>query len=177
MKSLSASLAIIGAVYLASTVALAVTQAPLGSPVFFACAAAAGAAYLLMLARVWNETLAPRRLLTAAFLLAVAFRAPSASICPLCATSRTTSGFQAYASASHSLLPVHASQRHRTIIVIRSHKTSASFIARVESWIDTTSLKNSWAPGGYGVGVRRLGIRRVSAVCTAVIAGSAGTTR
>jgi alpha-1,6-mannosyltransferase len=79
MKSLSASLAITGAVYLASTLALAVTQAPLGSPVFFACAAAAGAAYLLMLARVWNETIAPRRLLAAAFLLAVAFRAPSAA--------------------------------------------------------------------------------------------------
>ncbi len=79
MKSLSASLAITGAIYLASTLALAVTQVPLGSPVFFACAAAAGAAYLLMLGRVWHETLAPRRLLAAAFLLAVAFRAPSAA--------------------------------------------------------------------------------------------------
>ena len=79
MKSLSASLAITGAVYLTSTVMLAITQAPLGSPVFFACAAAASVAYLWMLGRIWNETHAPRRLLAAAFVLAVAFRAPSAA--------------------------------------------------------------------------------------------------
>lgn len=79
MKSLSASLAITGAVYLASTVMLAITEAPLGSPVFFACAAAATVAYLWMLGRIWNETRAPRRLLAAAFVLAVAFRAPSAA--------------------------------------------------------------------------------------------------
>jgi alpha-1,6-mannosyltransferase len=79
MKSLSASLAITGAVYLVSMVVLAITQAPLGSPVFFACAAAAGGAYLSMLGRIWNEPRAPRRLLAAAFVLAVAFRVPSAA--------------------------------------------------------------------------------------------------
>lgn len=65
-----------GAVYLAATIALAVTQAPLGSPLFFALAAAAGLAYALVLARVWSEPHAPRRLLLAAFALAVAFRVP-----------------------------------------------------------------------------------------------------
>ena len=48
---------------------------------------------------------------------AVIHSAPSASMCPLWATSNTTSGFHAYASASHSLLPVNASQRHYTSIV------------------------------------------------------------
>ena len=76
MQSLSLSLAITGALFLASTLLLAITQAPLGSPVFFACAGAAGIAYVVMLARVWREDHAPRRLLIAAFLLAVAFRAP-----------------------------------------------------------------------------------------------------
>ena len=76
MQSLSASLAITGALFLVSTIVLAITQAPLGSPLFFACASAAGIAYLVLLRRVWNEPQAPRRLLTAAFLLAVAFRAP-----------------------------------------------------------------------------------------------------
>ena len=76
MKSLSAVIAATGALFLASTVALAITQAPLGSPMFFACAAAAGVAYVAMLARVWNEPTAPRGLLAVAFALAVAFRAP-----------------------------------------------------------------------------------------------------
>jgi alpha-1,6-mannosyltransferase len=79
MKSLSSSLAITGLIYFASTVVLAFAQAPLGSPVFFACVAAASLAYLLMLRRIWNETRAPRRLLAAAFVLAVAFRAPIAA--------------------------------------------------------------------------------------------------
>jgi hypothetical protein len=76
MQSLPASLAITGALFLVSMIVLAITQAPLGSPLFFACASGAGIAYLVMLLRVWNETQAPQRLLTAAFLLAVAFRAP-----------------------------------------------------------------------------------------------------
>jgi alpha-1,6-mannosyltransferase len=76
MKSLSVSLAITGAFFLASTTVLAITQAPLGSPVFFACAAGAGIAYMAMLRRVWHEPRASPRLLTSAFLLALAFRAP-----------------------------------------------------------------------------------------------------
>ena len=76
MKSLPALLAITGTLFLGSTVVLGITQTPLGSPLFFACAAAAGIAYLTMLGRIWREPHAPRQLLTAAFLLAVAFRAP-----------------------------------------------------------------------------------------------------
>jgi hypothetical protein len=76
MQSLPASLAITGAFFLVSTIVLAITQAPLGSPLFFACASGAGLSYLAMLRRVWHEPRAPQRLLTAAFLLAVAFRAP-----------------------------------------------------------------------------------------------------
>lgn len=76
MKSLPASLAITGGFVLASTIVLAITQAPLGSPLFFACATAAALAYGAMLHRVWHEPRATPRLLAAAFLLAVAFRAP-----------------------------------------------------------------------------------------------------
>src|SRR5688500_20249864 len=76
MPSLPASLAVTGAFFLLSAIVLAITQAPLGSPLFFACASGAGLSYLAMLRRVWHEPRAPQRLLTAAFLLAVAFRAP-----------------------------------------------------------------------------------------------------
>jgi hypothetical protein len=76
MQSLAASLAITGALFLVSMIVLAITQAPLGSPLFFACASGAGIAYLVMIRRVWTEKPPPQRLLTAAFLLAVAFRAP-----------------------------------------------------------------------------------------------------
>lgn len=78
MKSLPAFLTITGAAYLAGSIALAVTQAPLGSPLFFACAAGMSAAYLLMLWRVWGERESRRKELLAAFLLALAFRAPLA---------------------------------------------------------------------------------------------------
>jgi len=78
MQSLSLSLAITGAVFLASVILMAITQAALGSPVFLACAGVMGIAYLAMLARIWHEDHAPRRLLIAAFILAVAFRAPLA---------------------------------------------------------------------------------------------------
>ena len=76
MKSVSTTLAIAGAAYLASVLALAVTTAPLGSPVFLACAGVAAAAYVLVLARTWHEDRAPRTLLFAALALAVVFRAP-----------------------------------------------------------------------------------------------------
>ena len=78
MQSLSSSLAITGAAYVASMIVLAVSTAPLGSPLFFACAGCGGVAYLAMLARVWNEDRAPRRVLLAAFGLAVAIRLPLA---------------------------------------------------------------------------------------------------
>lgn len=79
MKSLSSSLAITGSALLASVIAMAVSKATLGSPLFFALIGVAGAAYAAMLARIWNEDRAPRGLLTAAFALAVAFRLPLAA--------------------------------------------------------------------------------------------------
>src|SRR4051812_47966885 len=76
MKRLSAWLAATGAVFLAAIVVLAISQAPLGSPVFFACAGAAVAAYAAILIRLRNETTLPPRILMAALLLSLAFRVP-----------------------------------------------------------------------------------------------------
>lgn len=78
MKSLSSSLALTGAAFLASVLVIVVTRTPLGSPLFFGCAAIAAGAYAAALARTWREDRAPRRLLLAAFALAVAFRVPLA---------------------------------------------------------------------------------------------------
>jgi len=76
MKSLPASLAITGGPYLAVVIVLAITQAPLGSPLFFECAAVMSVAYLTILWRIWREQSTRRGTLLAAFLLALAFRAP-----------------------------------------------------------------------------------------------------
>jgi hypothetical protein len=76
MKSLSASLAITGTTYFAAVIVLAITLAPLGSPLFFGCAAVMALAYLVMLRRVWVEPPPSRRLLIAAFLVALAVRMP-----------------------------------------------------------------------------------------------------
>jgi len=62
--------------YLAAVLVLTISQTPLGSPLFFAAAAAAWLAYAATLARVGRESAAPKRLLYTAFALAVAFRAP-----------------------------------------------------------------------------------------------------
>src|SRR3954464_7522446 len=76
MKRLSAWVAMTGALFFAASTSLAISQAPLGSPVFFVCAAAAGAAYVAILARFWNEPAVPPKIVIAAILLALAFRAP-----------------------------------------------------------------------------------------------------
>ncbi|HWK12570.1 MAG TPA: glycosyltransferase 87 family protein, partial [Vicinamibacterales bacterium] len=76
MKSLAATLAITGMAYFASAIVLAITQAPLGSALFFGCAATMAIAYVVMLRRVWTERQAPRKLLLIAVLFALAFRAP-----------------------------------------------------------------------------------------------------
>lgn len=76
MKPLSSIVGITGAVILASTLALAVTQAPLGSPLFLVLAATASIAYVAVLARVWRETTVVPTVLYTAFALAVAFRIP-----------------------------------------------------------------------------------------------------
>ena len=67
-----------GVAYLIAILVLVISKAPLGSATFFAVAACASVAYALMLARIWRERHAPRRLLLAAFAFAIAFRVPSA---------------------------------------------------------------------------------------------------
>jgi hypothetical protein len=62
--------------YFVAIVALVVTETPLGSPLFFAVVAIAAAAYAAMVARVWSERVAPRRLVLIALGVAVALRVP-----------------------------------------------------------------------------------------------------
>lgn len=76
--SLWVSLAATGALYLAATIALAVTQAPLGSPFFFLCAGTAGVAYLVLLSRLRNHHTTPPWYVVAVLVLALAIRAPLA---------------------------------------------------------------------------------------------------
>jgi alpha-1,6-mannosyltransferase len=71
-------LAAAGAAYLAAVVVLVVTKAPLGSAIFFAAVVAGTIAYGAVLARVWREPRAARRLLLASFALAAAMRIPMA---------------------------------------------------------------------------------------------------
>lgn len=71
-------LLVTGSLSLGAMVTLALTRAPLGSPVFFAAAGVAAAAYFLILARVWCEPVAAPRLLLAAFVFSLAFRVPVA---------------------------------------------------------------------------------------------------
>jgi alpha-1,6-mannosyltransferase len=78
MKSLSASLALAGAAFLASVLVIAITRAPLGSPLFLTCAAVASLAYAAILARTWREPHAPRKLLLGVFAFSLAFRLPLA---------------------------------------------------------------------------------------------------
>lgn len=67
-----------GVAYLAAMVALAVTQAPLGTPLFFALAGVATVAYTLALVRVWNARELRRGVFFSALAFAVFFRAPLA---------------------------------------------------------------------------------------------------
>lgn len=78
MQSLSSVLTFTGLPFIGASLALAVSQAPLGTPLFFAMAAVMAVAYLVMLARVWREDVAPRRLLLGAFAIAIAIRVPLA---------------------------------------------------------------------------------------------------
>lgn len=65
---------------LGATTTLAVTRAPLGSPLFFLTAAVAAAAYVLVLRGLWDRRDAPARLLLVAFAFALAIRVPLAVI-------------------------------------------------------------------------------------------------
>lgn len=78
MTLLSRRLFLTGFIYLTSTLALAVSQTPLGSPLFFALVGAAACAYVAMLAAIWRTTDTTPRLLLTALLFAIAFRAPLA---------------------------------------------------------------------------------------------------
>jgi alpha-1,6-mannosyltransferase len=75
---ISRLIATAGAAYLAAIAVLVVTKAPLGSGIFFLAVAVGTIAYGAVLARVWREPRAARRLLIAAFALAVAMRIPMA---------------------------------------------------------------------------------------------------
>ena len=55
---------------------LAISQAPLGSPLFFACASGATLAYFLLLRGFWRRPVTSRRTFAIALLLSVAIRAP-----------------------------------------------------------------------------------------------------
>lgn len=76
MRAVLVPFILTGSAYLASSIGLAVSQAPLGSPVFFALAAAMVVCYAVMLVRVWRQPPEAGRLLLAAFALALAFRVP-----------------------------------------------------------------------------------------------------
>ena len=78
MPVLSRWLVLTGVTYLISIVVLVVSQAPLGSPLFFASVALAGVAYLALLPVAVRAQDAPPRLLLLAFLFALAFRVPLA---------------------------------------------------------------------------------------------------
>jgi alpha-1,6-mannosyltransferase len=78
LPDFSRRLLLTGVIYLAATMTLVVSRAPLGSTLFFACLAAAAGAYLAMLHAVWRTPQAPHRLLRTAFLFALAFRVPLA---------------------------------------------------------------------------------------------------
>jgi len=78
MKPSSAWLATTGTLFLAASIVLALTQAPLGSPIFFLSASAAAIAYAAILLRLRNETVVSHRFVTAAVLFALAFRVPLA---------------------------------------------------------------------------------------------------
>ena len=76
MKHLPAWLAATGALFLTASIVLAITQASLGSPLFFACAGAAVVAYVAILIRLRSEVTVPPGIATAAILLSLAFRVP-----------------------------------------------------------------------------------------------------
>ncbi len=67
-----------GGSYLVAMIVLAVTQARLGTPLFFICAGVAIAAYACLLASIWREPGDQRRLFVVALLLALSFRIPLA---------------------------------------------------------------------------------------------------
>ena len=78
MRSLGVTLTSAGLVCTAAMLALAITQAPLGTPFFFAMAAVAGVAYVATLVRVWRLREMRRGLFFSALAFAILMRAPVA---------------------------------------------------------------------------------------------------
>jgi hypothetical protein len=75
MKPVAVWLAATGALFFSACIVLAITQTPLGSPLFFTCAGATVAAYVAILVRIQREKVSPR-IVILALLLSVAFRVP-----------------------------------------------------------------------------------------------------
>jgi hypothetical protein len=71
-------LAAAGAAFFLAIIVLVVTKAPLGSKIFFGAVAVGTVSYAAVLARIWHERQAPRKLLYASFAIAVALRIPMA---------------------------------------------------------------------------------------------------
>ena len=78
MSRLSWLVAAGGSAYLAAMIVLAITQAQLGTALFFLCAAVAVAVFATMLAAIWRAPSSGGRTFAAALMLAVAFRIPLA---------------------------------------------------------------------------------------------------
>src|SRR4029453_14667426 len=76
MKHLPAWLGTTGALFLTASIVLAISQAPLGSALFFACAGTAVSAYVAILVRLRTESTVSPRIVAAAVLLSIAFRVP-----------------------------------------------------------------------------------------------------
>ena len=69
---------VIGSAYLAAMIVLVVTEAPLGTAVFFGCAAVAAAGYAALLWIVWRAPSDRPKWFVLAILFAIAFRVPLA---------------------------------------------------------------------------------------------------
>jgi hypothetical protein len=78
MRSLSLTLTSLGLAYLTAMVSLAITQAPLGTPMYFALAGVGVSAYVLALRRVWVSRDIRRGLFFSALAFALFFRVPLA---------------------------------------------------------------------------------------------------
>ena len=78
MRSFGVTLTLAGIVSVAAMLALAVSKAPLGTPLFFALAGISGVAYLVVLVRAWHAHDMRRGLFLSALAFAVLMRAPVA---------------------------------------------------------------------------------------------------
>lgn len=67
-----------GSVYLAAMLVLAITKAPLGTPIFFTCAAVAIAIFAALLTAIWRAPAFRQRTFLIAILFAIAIRVPLA---------------------------------------------------------------------------------------------------